>query len=204
MDGEADIIDFGLAVSNPLASQRRTEAGPGADWSADRAVTELHGWHYDKLVRVALLMTGDLPTAEDAVQDAFVSLNLRWRRLRNADSALGYLRKAVVNNALSVPRRPAAAARNTGATVRRHQLSAEHEALIRFERSALVAALRKLSTRQRAAVVLRYYGGLSEVEIAAAMGISEGAVKAHASRGIAGLRASWRAAQAEHEGHTLI
>lgn len=190
MDGEADIIDFGLAVSDLLASQRLAEAaGPGADWSADRAVTELHGWHYHKLVRVALLVTGDLPTAEDAVQDAFVSLNLRWRRLRNADSALAYLRKAVVNNALLVLRHRAVAARNTGAAVRRHEPNAEHEALIGFERSALAVALRKLSARQRVAVVLRYYGGLSEVEIAAAMGISEGAVRAHASRGMAALRA---------------
>jgi RNA polymerase sigma factor (sigma-70 family) len=167
-------------------------------------VTELHGWHYDKLVRLALLVTGDLPTAEDAVQDAFVSLSLRWRRLRNADSAHSYLRKEVVNNALSVLRRRAVAARNTGVTVRRHEPSPERQALIRFESSALVATLHQLSVQQRVAVVLRYYGGLSEVEIAAAMGISESAVKANASRGIAALRASWRTAQAEAEGHTLI
>jgi RNA polymerase sigma-70 factor (sigma-E family) len=188
MDGEADIIDFGLAVSGPLASRAKA-AAPGAAWSADRAVTELHAWHYDKLVRVALLVAGDLPTALDATQDAFASVYLRWKKLRNADSALAYLHKAVVNNALSVLRHRAVAAKNAEAASERHEPGAEHEALVRFERSALAAALRKLSARQRAAVVLRYYGELSEAEIAIAMGISEGMVKSHTSQGIAALRA---------------
>lgn len=188
MDGEADIIDFGLVISGPLASRAKA-ATPGTDWSADRAVTELYAWHYDKLVRVALLVTGDLPTAMEATQDAFGSVYLRWKKLRNADSALAYLRKAVVNNALSVLRHRAVAARIAAAAGKRHEPSAELEALVGFECSAVAAALRKLSARQRAAVVLRYYGGLSEAEIATAMGISEGMVKGYTSRGMAALRA---------------
>jgi DNA-directed RNA polymerase specialized sigma24 family protein len=57
------------------------------------------------------------------------------------------------------------------------------------ERSAVVAALRKLTDRQREAIVLRYYADFSEAEIAAAMGISRGAVKSHTARGMAALRA---------------
>jgi RNA polymerase sigma-70 factor (sigma-E family) len=186
MDGEADIIDFGLAVSDPLASRAKA-ATPGADWSADRAVTELHAWHYDKLVRVALLVTGDLPTAKDVTQDAFASVCLRWKNLRNADNALAYLRRAVVSNALSVLRHRVAA-RNAEPD-ERHEPSADHEALVQLESSALAAALRKLSARQRAAVMLRYYGDLSRAEIATAMGIGEGTVKGHMSRGMAALRA---------------
>jgi RNA polymerase sigma-70 factor (sigma-E family) len=188
MDGEADVIDFALAVSDPLASRAKA-AAPGADWSADRAVTELHAWHYDKLVRVALLVTGDLPTAVDATQDAFASVYLRWHKLRNVDSALAYLRKAMVNNALWVLRHRVVAVKNAQAAGERYEPGAEDETLVRFERSALAAALRKLSARQRAAVVLRYYSGLSEAEIAIAMGISEGMVKSHTSRGMAALRA---------------
>lgn len=188
MDGEADIIDFGLALSDPLASRAKA-AIPGANWSADRAVTELHARHYDTLVRLALLVTGDLPTAMDATQDAFASVYLRWKKLRNADCALAYLRKAVVNNAMSVLRHRAVAAKNAEAEGEWHEPGAEHEALVRFDRSDVVAALRKLSARQRVAVVLRYYGGLSEPEIASAMGISEGMVKSHTSRGMAALRA---------------
>jgi DNA-directed RNA polymerase specialized sigma24 family protein len=53
----------------------------------------------------------------------------------------------------------------------------------------VVAALRTLPGRQREAIVLRYYADLSEAEIAAAMGISRGAVKSHTARAMAALRA---------------
>ena len=67
---------------------------------------------------------------------------------------------------------------------------AEDDVLIQLERSHVVAALRKLPDRQREAIVLRYYADLSQAEIAAAMGISRGAVKAHTARGMAALRAA--------------
>jgi RNA polymerase sigma factor (sigma-70 family) len=66
--------------------------------------------------------------------------------------------------------------------------SAEHGALIELERSAVVSALRHLTDRQRHAIVLRYYAGLNEGEIASAMGISRGAVKSHTARAMAVLR----------------
>ena len=67
--------------------------------------------------------------------------------------------------------------------------SAEHGAIIQLERSAVVAALRALPERQREALVLRYYGDLSEAQIASVMGISRGAVKSHTARAMAALRA---------------
>ncbi len=66
--------------------------------------------------------------------------------------------------------------------------SAEHGALISLQRDAVVAALQRLTARQREAIVLRYYADLSEAEIADAMGISRGAVKSHTARGMAALR----------------
>jgi RNA polymerase sigma factor (sigma-70 family) len=65
---------------------------------------------------------------------------------------------------------------------------AEQEALALLDRSALVSALRTLPLRQREALVLRYYAGLSEAQIASAMGISRGAVKSHTARAVASLR----------------
>ena len=59
-----------------------------------------------------------------------------------------------------------------------------------FERSAVIAALRDLPERQREALVLRYYGDLSEAQIAGAMRISRGAVKSHTARAMAALRAA--------------
>jgi RNA polymerase sigma factor (sigma-70 family) len=68
--------------------------------------------------------------------------------------------------------------------------SAEHGALVSLQRDSVVAALQGLTTRQREAIVLRYYADLSEAEIAEAMGISRGAVKSHTARGMAALRAA--------------
>ena len=66
--------------------------------------------------------------------------------------------------------------------------SAEHDAIALAERSAVVAALRTLPPRQREALVLRYYGDLSEAQIASTMGISTGAVKSHTARAMSALR----------------
>ena len=57
-----------------------------------------------------------------------------------------------------------------------------------IERSAVIAALRTLPTRQREALVLRYYGDMSEAQIADIMGISRGAVKSHTARAMSALR----------------
>ena len=68
--------------------------------------------------------------------------------------------------------------------------SAEHGALLAVEHAEVMAALRRLPERQREVLVLRYYLDLSEADIADALGISRGAVKSHASRGMAALRTS--------------
>jgi RNA polymerase sigma-70 factor (sigma-E family) len=156
-------------------------------WSADRAVTELYSMHYRGLVRLAVLLVRDTPTAEEVVQDAFVAMHGGWQRLRNADKALAYLRQAVVNRSRSVLRHRTVVDKNLQKAPP-DAPSAEHGALVLLERSAVVAALRELPERQREAIVLRYYADLSEAEIATAMGISRGAVKSHTARGMASLR----------------
>jgi RNA polymerase sigma-70 factor (sigma-E family) len=139
-------------------------------------------------VRLAALLVRDVPTAEDVVQDSFVAMHDGWQRLRDAESALAYLRQAVLNRSRSVLRHRA--------VVEKHpekpspdMPSAEHGALVQVERSAVIAALRNLPARQREAIVLRYYADLSEAKVAAAMGISCGAVKSHTARAMAALRA---------------
>ena len=67
--------------------------------------------------------------------------------------------------------------------------SAEEGAYAQVERAAVVQALRRLPRRQREAVVLRYYGDLTEAAAAAVMGVSTGAVKSYTSRGLAALAA---------------
>jgi RNA polymerase sigma-70 factor (sigma-E family) len=163
------------------------KAAPASARSAHEAITELYV-HYDKLVRLAVLLTGNLPAAEDAVQDAYVAVWLAWGRLRDTGSGFAYLRKAVVNNARSERRRRAVADRHAPQAPQ-HAPSAEQEALVTLGSSALVAALGRLSPRQRQVIVLRYYGELSEAEISEVLGIRQGSVKRHAARGMAALRA---------------
>ena len=83
-----------------------TEAEPtaGEAWDADAAVEQLYAAHYRSLVRLAVLLVADQATAEDVVQDCFVAMHDRWRRLREPEKALAYLRQSVVNRSRSVLR----------------------------------------------------------------------------------------------------
>jgi len=175
----------GIAIV-PAAIVAPGAARPGrkADW----AVTELFSLHYQRLVRLAALLVRDVATAEDVVQDSFVAMHDGWQRLRDAESALAYLRQAVLNRSRSVLRHRAVVEKYPEKPSP-DMPSAEHGALVQLERSAVITTLRKLPGRQREAIVLRYYADLSEAEIAAAMGISCGAVKSHTARAMAALRA---------------
>jgi RNA polymerase sigma-70 factor (sigma-E family) len=161
-------------------------------WSADDAVGALFSAHYRGLVRLATLLLHDNAVAEDVVQDAYVALHRRWWRLRDADKALAYLRTSVVNGARSALRRRGVAERHLARYPAQEQLvaSAEAGALSLLRHREVLAAVRRLPARQREAIVLRYYAELSEAEIADAMGVSRGAVKSHAARGMAALRQS--------------
>jgi RNA polymerase sigma-70 factor (sigma-E family) len=172
------------------ASAARPAGGPApgaAEWDVDRAVSALYKEHYRALVRLAALLVRDVATAEEVVQDSFVAMHGGWGRIRDTDKALSYLRQTVVNRSRTVLRHRAVVDRNAPAAPP-DMRSAEHGAITLLERSAVVAALRTLPPRQREALVLRYYGNLSEAQIAGAMGISQGAVKSHTARAMIALR----------------
>ena len=156
-------------------------------WDADEALTALYTGHYAALVRLAALLVRSSGEAEEIVQDSFVAMHSKWGRLREPDKAVGYLRRTVVNRARSAQRHHRVADKHN---VPSSQVaaSAEHHALAAESRAVVMDALHRLPTRQREVLVLRYYGDLSEADIAAALGISRGAVKSHASRGAAALR----------------
>ena len=150
-------------------------------------VTGLYAAHYRSLVRLAVLLVDDTATAEEVVQDSFVAMHASLHRLRDNGKALSYLRAAVLKRSRSVLRHRVVVDPNASRPAPDIP-SAQHGAPALLERSAVVAALRTLPDRQREAVVLRYYGGLSEAQIAAAMGITAGAVRSHISRAMAALR----------------
>jgi RNA polymerase sigma-70 factor (sigma-E family) len=166
---------------------RSTAGAVAVAWDADQAVTALYSAHFRSLVRLAALLVRDVSTAEEVVQDAFVAMHGAWRRLREPDKALSYLRQSVVNRSRSVLRHRAVVEKYAPKGLP-DAPSAENGAILELERSEVVKALGALPTRQREALVLRYYGDLSEAEIAHTMGISRGAVKSHTARGMAALR----------------
>ena len=156
-------------------------------WDADQAVTALYSANYRSLVRLSILLVRDIATAEEVVQDAFVAMHNAWRRLRDPEKALSYLRQSVVNRSRSVLRHRAVVEKYAPKGLP-DAPSAENGAITELERTEVIKALGKLPTRQREALVLRYYADLSEAEIASTMGISRGAVKSHTARGMAALR----------------
>jgi len=158
-----------------------------AEWDAARAVTAIYTTHYRSLVRLAVLLVRDVATAEEVVQDSFIAMHAAWRRLRDTEKALSYLRQSVVNRSRSVLRHRVVVDKNAPKPAP-DMPSAEQGAISLLERSAVIAALRTLPPRQREALVLKYYADLSEAQIATAMGISRGAVKSHTARGVAALR----------------
>lgn len=159
-------------------------------WDADDALDLLYSAHWRTLVRLSVLLVGDHGTAEEIVQDAFVAVHGRWRRLRDPDKALAYLRQAVVNRSRSALRHRGVVRRHAERQTDPPPAPDAAEGVLSSERRAtVIAALAELPDRQREVLVLRYYLDLSEAEIAQDLGISRGAVKSHASRGAATLRA---------------
>ena len=170
-------------------------AAAGDDPDREAALARLFQEHYSSMLRLAVLLGAD--DAEDIVAEAFYQLYRRWRRLRGVESALPYLRSVVCNLSRMRLRHLQVIRRHAGPAARlaypatlladRAQSSAETEAMLHDDHRALVGALKQLPARQREALVLRYWLSLREAEIAAAMGISCGAVKSHTSRGMAAL-----------------
>ena len=105
------------------------EAAPASARSADQAITELYRLHYTKLVRLALLIVGEVPAAEDVVQDAYVSVYRSWTKLRNTDSAAAFLRAAGGQQGAFCPYGTARLLTGNMLQAPQDTPSAEHEAL---------------------------------------------------------------------------
>lgn len=158
----------------------------------DAAVELLYAAHWRRLVRLAYLLVHDQLLAEDVVQDAFVAVHGRWSRLQQPDLAVAYLHRSVVNGSRSALRHRAVEVRKAPVVAVPARYDDGLDAAM--TRDVVLDALRELPRRQREVVVLRYYLDLSEADIAAALGISRGAVKSHSSRGLAALRSTLRPA----------
>jgi RNA polymerase sigma-70 factor (sigma-E family) len=165
--------------------QQPTETLP-TGLEARQRVSALYQTHALALKKLAFVMTGDQPTAEDIVQDAFLGLCRRWPSLHESDNALGYVRTSVLNGCRSVHR---VRFRRQGITLDAPEdtASAEDLAILGEANREVLSAIRRLPARQREAVVLRYYLDMTQDQAARAMGVSPGTVKSATSRGLAAL-----------------
>ena len=136
--------------------------------------------HATPLLRLAIVLTGDHPLAEELVQEAFVRLH-RASRPPVPGAERAYLRRTVINLShghhrhLRVVRRRSPERAADG-------VAAEIDAVRRDDQRLVAEAIRALPRRQRDCIVLRFYEDLSDTEIADALGLSPGTVKTHLHR----------------------
>jgi RNA polymerase sigma-70 factor (sigma-E family) len=137
------------------------------------------------LLRFGVILTGDRHRADDLVQTALVKTMRRWRAIDH-DQPVAYVRRAMVNAHLSGWRRTR---RETGLPDSFDVSTRIDETASYDDQDQLARALAVLPPRQRAVIVLRYYAGFSEAEIADALGCASGTVKSQASKALRRLRA---------------
>ncbi|HYQ69706.1 SigE family RNA polymerase sigma factor [Actinophytocola sp.] len=138
------------------------------------------------LLRFAAVLTGDRGLAEDVVQEVLLRVYGHWARIGALDSPKHYVRRMIVNEYLSWRRRWGRVAPHADPPAVVDPVS-DHAA-VHAERDALRIELDKLPRRQRAVLVLRYYAGMSDIEIAEVLGCGAGTVRGYASRALAALR----------------
>jgi RNA polymerase sigma-70 factor (sigma-E family) len=155
-------------------------------------IGDLYVRHAEAAVRLAYLLTGDGAVAEDLVQDAFVKLAGRLVHMRDPQAFDAYLRTTIVNLSHSHFRRK----RVERTYLRRARLEAVSTVAPPSssieDREELWRALSQLSSRQRAAIVLRFYEDLSEAEVGDILSCAPGTVKSLVSRGLEKLRSEVR------------
>lgn len=145
----------------------------------DAAYVEFVDASRSTLLAYAWLLTGDGHAAEELVQETFVRVYVRWRKVRDGQPR-AYARTILSN------------LHTDGWRLRRREQLREEVPETSYSTDPvttdLVRALQQLSPRERECVVLRHYLDLSEKDTAATLGISVGAVKGYTSKGLASLR----------------
>ena len=152
-----------------------------AGW--ERVVTELVAERGDALLRYAALLCGDRDDAADLVQEALVKTFGRLRNGFGVDSAEAYVRRVILNTHLDGGRRRTRWRRVAPLEYVPEQRESDAPAV--DAKLDLHGELRKLTPRERACLVLRYYDDLTVAAIAQTLGISAGTVKRYLSDGLA-------------------
>jgi RNA polymerase sigma-70 factor, ECF subfamily len=141
---------------------------------------------HGRLVGALALYTSDVEVARELAQESLLRACRHWTRLRDMEHRSAWLHRVAINLANSYFRRRGAEHR----AVNRHGGVPDptDDVAASADKLAVRQALTQLPPRQRTAVVLRFYSGMTVPEIATAMELSDGTVKSHLHRGLAGLR----------------
>jgi RNA polymerase sigma-70 factor (sigma-E family) len=139
------------------------------------------------VLKFAAVLTGDRGLAEDVVQEVLARAIARWQTISRLDCPEAYVRRMIVNEYLSWRRRSWRLVLAGAGTDIASRPAPDHAAGY-AERDAIFAELAKLPLRQRAVLVLRYYEGLSDAEIADVLGCRPATVRGYACRALAALR----------------
>ncbi|MBZ2197314.1 SigE family RNA polymerase sigma factor [Occultella gossypii] len=154
--------------------------------NGEDALTELVRERGTALLRYASLLVGERRGAEDLVQDALVKVFAGTRRPREIEDVEAYVRRAILSLYLDSYRRHRRWAKVRHLFVVPEGVASEPDGVV-SARVDVIAALRTLSPRERACVVLRYYVDLSVPQIADELGIAQGTVKRYLSDANAAL-----------------
>ena len=148
--------------------------------------------HYGRLVRALTAVSGSEEAAADAVQEAFVKAHQKWRTIGQYDDPVGWIRRVAINRLRdghrSNTRKERALVRLAASTDETYEQPETELADGATETERLAAALSGLPKQQRLSLALFYLEGLSVAETAAALELSEGAVKYHLHQGRERLR----------------
>lgn len=149
------------------------------------------------LMRFATVLTGQTWLAEDVVSDVLGRAFERWDRISGVAEPHAYVRRMVVNEYLSWRRRLART--SPRADVEPDTAGYGDGANERAERDEMIHRLSRLPRKQRAAVVLRYYAGLPDAEIATQLGCRVATVRSQIHRALAALRIDLTASSREYQ-----
>ncbi len=166
---------------------------------AGHALDDVVRAHLPALLRYAAALTGDRELAADVVQEVLVRAHSRWKRIGLLERPDLYLRRMVTNEHLSWRRRwhvRRVSAVPDDVLADRATAEADHAHRV-VETDAAWRRLAALTARQRTVLVLRYYEGLDDAEIATVLGTSRATVRSHASHALAALRAQGTTSTAE-------
>lgn len=154
------------------------------------------------LYRTAVLMTGDTHLAEDLLQNAMGKVYRSWTRVARVDHPRSYARTVLANEVASWWRKKSSSELPTEPSAGRWLSVASAPGVDDqvVQKDLVWHALAELAPRQRAVLVLRYYEDLTEAEIAAALGISPGTVKATAHQALQALEGKLTAAASRENG----